>query len=403
MAEKKRSAELDELISSLQNATYTPKTQDELKQQAQNRYQSHYDQQKLSAQQEYERNAAALEKQLAGLDATYAKQREQSEKAYAQAYSQADRNLLAKGMQRSSYGAQVLANIQQSGNEALQDIADAEAAHRQGIEGDQALLAQQLAAQIKQYDSAQAADILAYMDELEAREYDRGQAANQYNNQLATQIYEYLMAEKQNDAEADRWQKEFDAALQQQITDNERWQKEFEFTQQQHAAAQDQWQKEYDLTQQQQQAARDQWQKEYDLAVQKQNTANEQWQKEFDFAQKQYEEGKKGSSGGYYNTSSTGGDVKNQPTDQGLFDILGIANKNRLNAIHTGKVNVDKPIDVSALGPSVPSSYTPYQVYDKDLASSGLSELEVALRQKLARSSKNKSSTSNVKTDAVTY
>lgn len=215
MAENKKSAELEELISSLQNATYVPKTQEELQAQAQNRYQSYYDTQRLGAQQEYERNAAAIEKELAGLDTTYNKQREQSEKAYAQAYSQADRNLLSKGMQRSSYGAQTLANIQTAGNEALQDISDAEAAKRQKIADSQTLLAQQLAAQIKQYDANQAADILAYMDELEKQEYDREQAAMQYNNQLASQIYEYLMAEQDRETDASRWQQEFDFALRQ--------------------------------------------------------------------------------------------------------------------------------------------------------------------------------------------
>lgn len=192
-----KSKELQELISSLQNSNNTPKTAEQLQQQAQNRYQSYYDAQRLSAQQEYDRNVAALEKQLAGLDMTYEKQREQSEKAYEQAVSKADRNLLSKGMQRSSYGAQTLANIQTAGNEALQDIADQEALQRQGIRDNQTLLAQQLAAQLAQYDTQQAADVLAYLDELEAKEYDREQAALQYNNQLKAQIYEYIMQEKQ--------------------------------------------------------------------------------------------------------------------------------------------------------------------------------------------------------------
>lgn len=210
-----KSTELQELIDSLKNATYVPKTQEELQQQAQNRYQSYYDQQRLSAQQEYERNAAALESELAGLGATYDKQRKQSQEAYAQSYSQADRNMLSKGMQRSSYGAQTLANIQTAGNEALQAIADQEAYKRESLTKDQSLLAQQLSAQLKQYDANQAADILAYLDELEAQEYEREQQSIQYSNQLSAQIYEYLMAEQERDAEAERWQKEFDFALEQ--------------------------------------------------------------------------------------------------------------------------------------------------------------------------------------------
>ena len=211
----KKSTELENLINQLQNSTYTPKTQEELQQKANNRYQSYYDSQRLGAQQEYDRNVAALEKELSGLDRIYDKQREQSEKNYARAYSQADREILRKGMQRSSYGAQTLANLQTEGAEALQGIADAEAAQRENINENQTLLAQQLAAQLKQYDANQAADILAYMDELENQEYDRGQAALQYNNQISAQIYEYLMAEKDRDAEAERWQKEFDFAVRQ--------------------------------------------------------------------------------------------------------------------------------------------------------------------------------------------
>ena len=210
-----KSNELQELIDSLKNATFVPKTQEELQQQAQNRYQSYYDQQRLSAQQEYERNAAALESELAGLGATYDKQRKQSQKAYAQSYSQADRNMLSKGMQRSSYGAQTLANIQTAGNEALQEIAEQEAYKRESLAKNQTLLAQQLSSQLKQYDANQAADILAYLDELEAQEYEREQQSIQYNNQLSAQIYEYLMAEQERDAEAERWQKEFELALKQ--------------------------------------------------------------------------------------------------------------------------------------------------------------------------------------------
>ena len=248
-----QSTELENLIKQLQTSTYTPKTQEELQQKAQNRYQSVYDQKRLSAQQEYERSAAAIDKQIAGLGATYDKQREQSAKSYAQAYSQADRNLLSKGMQRSSYGAQVLSNVQLEGAEAQQEIADQEAAKKTGLEDEQALLAQQLATQLKEYDAQQAADILAYMEELEQEEYDREQQSIQYQNQLSMQIYEYLMGEKKAETEQSRWQSEFDLAL------------------------------------------------------------------------KQYEDGKKSSSGSYYsynNTQNTS-NTSSTPTDQELMETLG--------------------------------------------------------------------------------
>ena len=46
------------------------------------------------------------------LNYTYGQQQEQSDKTYDQAISQQDRTLLSRGMQRSSYGAQTLANLQ---------------------------------------------------------------------------------------------------------------------------------------------------------------------------------------------------------------------------------------------------------------------------------------------------
>lgn len=210
-----QSKELQELIKSLQSSSYTPMSQEEMQQKAENRYKSLYDQKRLSAQQEYERSAAALDKELAGLGETYDKQREQSAKSYANAYSQTDRNMLSKGMQRSSYGAQTLANIQTEGAEAQQEISDAEAAKRQSIGESQTLLAKQLAEQLKQYDANQAADVLAYLEELEQQEYDREQQAVQYQNQLSMQIYQYLMDEKNAETEQSRWQSEFDLALKQ--------------------------------------------------------------------------------------------------------------------------------------------------------------------------------------------
>lgn len=56
------------------------------------------------------------------LNTTYGAQREQSDKGYDQAIANADRQLLSRGMQRSSYGMQTLANMAQEKVNASNDI-----------------------------------------------------------------------------------------------------------------------------------------------------------------------------------------------------------------------------------------------------------------------------------------
>lgn len=58
------------------------------------------------------------------LNHAYGQQRESSDKAFDRAYSQADRQALSRGMQRSSYNAQNLANINQQKIEAQNNIWD---------------------------------------------------------------------------------------------------------------------------------------------------------------------------------------------------------------------------------------------------------------------------------------
>lgn len=77
------------------------------------------------------KNMTAADRLWDSMNYTYGTAREDLAKQYRQAYSQADRQMLGRGMQRSSYGAQTLANIQQEGlrqqeNNWNQQIADYE-------------------------------------------------------------------------------------------------------------------------------------------------------------------------------------------------------------------------------------------------------------------------------------
>lgn len=198
-----------------QTTSYVPKTADQIRQQAEGEYQSYYDQLRLAAQQAQARNDLALQQQREGLQRTYDKQREASQKQYENAYSKADRQQLSRGMQRSSYTAQVLANLTQEGAEAQQELWDAQGAAEGNIDAQRTQLAAQLADQLSQYGASEAADVLARIKELEDQEYDRSQANNQYRDSLYSQIYQFIYQGEQDKISQDQWQKEFDEKVRQ--------------------------------------------------------------------------------------------------------------------------------------------------------------------------------------------
>ena len=198
-----------------QTSSYVPKTADQIRQQAQGEYQSYYDQLRLAAQQAQARNDLALQQQREGLQRTYDKQREASQKEYENAYSRADRQQLSRGMQRSSYTAQVLANLTKEGAEAQQELWDAQGAAEGNIDAQRTQLAAQLADQLSQYSASEAADVLARIKQLEDQEYDRGRENDQYKNSLSAQIYQFLYQGEQDKIAQEQWQKEFDENVRQ--------------------------------------------------------------------------------------------------------------------------------------------------------------------------------------------
>ncbi len=206
---------LDTLLADLKNSAYVPKTQAELTEAANRRYQAAYDQKRLEAQQAADMNQLALDKQLSSLGTAYARQKEAAAQSYAQAYSQANRQATSRGMQRSSFNNANLSGIAVAGNKAQQEIADNEALTRTGLEDQKTLLAQQLSQQLTQLGAAQTADTLSYLDQLESQEYDRQAAAGDRQNSLNMQIYQFAAQKDAQDTAAAQWQKEYDESLRQ--------------------------------------------------------------------------------------------------------------------------------------------------------------------------------------------
>lgn len=189
---------LDELTKNLKYGSYTPLTEEQIQQQAKNKFQTELDQQKLTAQQAYDKTALALDDQRAKLDQSYAQQEDSLRKNIAKTYSAADRHALTRGMQRSTYNESKLANINQEGDQALADLSASLRADQQSIDSKKAQATEQLAQQFAQYDANNRNQVAAYADELREKNYAKTREQEQYYNELQAMLYEYGLQNKKS-------------------------------------------------------------------------------------------------------------------------------------------------------------------------------------------------------------
>ena len=182
---------LDELTKNLKYGSYVPLTEEQIQQQAKDKFRTELDQQKLAAQQAYDKTALALDDQRAKLDLSYAQQEKAMRENTARSYSAADRHALTRGMQRSTYNESKLANINQEGDQALADLSASLRADQQSIDSKKAQATEQLAQQFAQYDANNRNQVAAYADELREKNYAKTREQEQYYNELQAMLYEY--------------------------------------------------------------------------------------------------------------------------------------------------------------------------------------------------------------------
>ena len=181
---------VDELAESLSASQFTPKTDAELRSQAETMYKNQRDQAILSAQQSHDSSVAALNSQLAALDTAYARQAEQQKQATAASRANADRQSLSRGMQRSSYNNATLANIDLAGEKALAQIAQNQTNDVNSVNSQIAQLQQQLQQNISSANSSFENSVLAKLAELQADQYSKQQTAQATNNDILMQLYQ---------------------------------------------------------------------------------------------------------------------------------------------------------------------------------------------------------------------
>ena len=203
---------LENLIAQLEGEKpYKALSEDEIRKQAQTRYQSEYGQKHLEAQQSYETSDAALARELSGLQANYDSRRAVAKKQTDDAYSQTDRHSLSRGMQRSSYNEANLTNVLLAGQAEQHAIAREQTQQEADIAQRRTQLADQLAQTLRQLDNNRQSDEQAYIDELTEREYQREQQSRAKRDELTMQLYEYRRQLEKEAQEQSRWLAEFNA------------------------------------------------------------------------------------------------------------------------------------------------------------------------------------------------
>ena len=192
-------ATIEELKQQLNTNAYTPKTEEQIRAEAEAQNRGIYEQNRLSAQQYYDTTIQALQSQLASLGTSYDRQIEEAAKATQATISSRDRANLNRGMQRSSYNAATLANIALQGDKALAQIQEDRTAAESALAGQKTLAERQLAEQLAQLDSTYATDVQAAIDALKEQEYNRQLENTQYLNNLYMQLYQLEEERKAND------------------------------------------------------------------------------------------------------------------------------------------------------------------------------------------------------------
>lgn len=225
------------------------------------------------------------------LDYSYGQKKEQSNKAYDEAIAASDRQLMSRGMQRSSYGAQTLANMQQKKIEAGNDIESQKIAdyenrldqiEQQELENDrwerQFEAGREDAAwnkefQQKQYDASRADT--AWSQQFQQKQFDanqdqnawqRGMTERQYADSRSDTAWNQNMQQQQFAAQQEQnaWQRGMTEKQYADSRSDTAWQQAFQREQYEANRGDTAWQQAFQ--ERQWQAQQDQWREQFDYS-----------------------------------------------------------------------------------------------------------------------------------------
>lgn len=298
------------------------------------------------------------------LNTTYSNQMDESDKAYDKSISQQNNAMMARGMGRSSYAAQVSANMYNDKNQARNRIGEALIADYQNRIG-------QIEAQEKederwqqQFDYQKERDTVADTQWQKQFEYQQGRdtvADQQWQKQYDEQLRQFnenmaYQRERANVSDA-QWQKTYDENLRQfnaQMAQQEaQFKANYDFQVSEAARQQSNWEIQQAFNEKQWQAQQEQWKQEFEyskmstdqkLAYETIMTIIGQGNdpsddllaraglSRADVNAMKAQAAKSGTPSGNPDKKKTPGGVEDLVTDQKFYDIMNAGNTNKTHA-----------------------------------------------------------------------
>lgn len=174
---------LSQILAGLADEGYTPRTEAQLQQAAQDRYEPIYNAEVEAAKQLHEKSDLALSQQLDEVLSGIERQKQTQNAAYDRARANIETAALGRGMGRSSYTTSTLANNDIARARALESI-DTEASRKANqIAQQRAQLAGQLSQTLGRLSTDRAKKVTSYLQDLYDQEYSRRKSAAEAQNQ----------------------------------------------------------------------------------------------------------------------------------------------------------------------------------------------------------------------------
>ena len=208
------SSDLSGLMSQYQQPSYTAKSDEELRKEAEAMYETKYNADKLAAEQKNDAYQLAIQQQIDALTNALGKSQQDTQKSYEQTGNRLQRLLTARGMGRSTYAGDVAQNNENNMQKALGELLTDYQSKTGQLAQQGAQYRQQTADTLAQLLKDKQTNIDNYLYQLQGREYDRTTSTQDRYNSLVSSLQQMLNSTSlsQQQMELDKQLKEMQLA-----------------------------------------------------------------------------------------------------------------------------------------------------------------------------------------------
>ena len=208
------SSDLSGLMSQYQQPTYSAKSDDELRKEAEAMYETNYNADKLAAEQKNDAYQLAIQQQIDALTNALGKSQQDTQKSYEQTGNRLQRLLTARGMGRSTYAGDVAQKNESNMQKALGELLTDDPSKTGQLAQQGAQYRQQTADTLAQLLKDKQTNIDNYLYQLQGREYDRTTSTQDKYNSLVSSLQQMLNSTSlsQQQMELDKQLKEMQLA-----------------------------------------------------------------------------------------------------------------------------------------------------------------------------------------------